>query len=47
MTYYLSYKKHINNLASRKVRMTNKVFRQKSKCIVCLSDKLKFLQQKT
>ena len=47
MTYSLSCKKHINNLASRRVTMTNKVFSQKSKCSVCLSDKLKYLQQKT
>ena len=29
MTYCLSCKKHINNMASRNVTMTNKVLRQK------------------
>ena len=45
MTYCLDCKKHTNNMASRSTTMTNKVFRQKSKCSVCLTDKSRFLKQ--
>ena len=45
-TYCLACRKHANNIASRKVRMTNKVIRDKSRCSECLSDKSKFLKQK-
>ena len=31
-TYCLACKKHTNNIASRKVTMTNKVVRDKSRC---------------
>ena len=45
-TYCLAYRKHTNNIASRKITMTNKVVRDKSRCNECLSDKSRFLKQK-
>ena len=45
-TYCLACRKHTNNIASRKVTMTNKVVRDKSRCGACLSDKSRFLIQK-
>ena len=45
-TYCLAYRKHTNNIASRKVTMTNKVIRDKSRCSECLSDKSRFMKQK-
>ena len=42
-TYYLTC---IFSLASRKVAMTNKVLRDKSRCAECLSDKSRFMKQK-
>ena len=46
-TYYLACIKHTNNVASRKVNMTNKVVRDKSRCGECLSDKSRFKKKKT
>ena len=43
-TYFLACRKHTNNIASRKVTMTNKVIRDKSRCSECLSDKSRFLK---
>ena len=37
-TYCLACRKHSNNIASRKVTMTNKLVRGKSSCGECLSD---------
>ena len=45
-TYCVACRKHTSNIASRKVTMTNKVIRDKSRCGECLSDKSKFLKQK-
>ena len=45
-TSYLACRKHTNNIASRKVTVTNKVVREKSRCGECLSDKSRFLKQK-
>ena len=45
-TYCLACRKHTNNLASRKVTMTNKVIRDNSRCGECLSDKSRFMKQK-
>ena len=45
-TYCLSCRKYTNNVASRKVTMTNKVVRNKSSCGEYLSDQSKFLKQK-
>ena len=46
-TYCLACRKHTNNIASRKVNMKNKVVRDKSRCGECLSDKSRFLKQKS
>ena len=48
--YCLYYKDEIedtNNIASRKVTMTNKVVRDKSRCGECLYDQSRFLKQKS
>ena len=45
-TYCLACIKHTNIIASRKVTMTNKVIRDKSRCSECLSDKSRFMKQK-
>ena len=44
-TYCLACRKHTNNIASRKVTMTNKVIRDKSRYSECLSDKSRFMKQ--
>ena len=44
-TYCLASRKHTNNIASRKVAMTKKVIRDKSRCGECLSDKSLFMKQ--
>ena len=45
-TYCLACREHTGNIGSRKVTMTNKVIRDKSRCAQCLSDKSRFLKQK-
>ena len=45
-SYCLACRKHTNNITSRKVTMTNKVIREKSRCSECLSDKSMFMKQK-
>ena len=45
-SYCLACRKHTNNIASRKVTMTNKALIDKSRCGECLSDKSRFLRQK-
>ena len=45
-TCCLACRKYTNNIASRKVTMTNKVIREKSTCSECLSDKSRFMTQK-
>ena len=44
-TYCLSCRKHTNNIGSKKVIMTNKVIRGKSRCGECLPDKSRFMAQ--
>ena len=46
-TYCLGCRKYTNSIGSKKVAMTNKVIRQKSKCTNCMSDKSRFLKQKS
>ena len=36
----------IDNFKSQEVKMTNKLLREKSNCVVCRSNKSKFLKQK-
>ena len=38
-TYCLGCKKFTNNSRPQEVKMTNKVLREKSNCVVCWSDK--------
>ena len=45
-TYCLACRKHTNNIASRKVTMTNTVVRGKSMCGKCLYGKSRLLKQK-
>ena len=45
-TYRLACRKHTNDITSRKVTMTSKVIRDKSRCSECLSDKSRFMKQK-
>ena len=45
-TYCLWCKYFIHNFRPQKVKMTNKVFREKSNCAVCQSNKSRFLKQK-
>ena len=45
-TYWLSCRKHTNNICSKKVMMLNEVIRDKSRCANCMSDKSRFLKQK-
>ena len=45
-SYCLACRKCTNNIASRKVAMTNKVIRDKPRCGGCLSDKSRFSRQK-
>ena len=42
----LGYKDYTQNFRPQEVKMTNKVLRQKSRCVVCLSNKSRFLKQK-
>ena len=45
-TYCLGCKDFTYNFKSQEVKMTNKVLREKSNCIVCRSSKSRFLKQK-
>ena len=47
ITYCLACGKRTNNIGSTKVTITNKMVRDKSRCGECLSDKSRFLKQKT
>ena len=45
-TYCFGCKDYSHNFRPEKVKMTNKVFRKKSSCAVCRSNKSRFLKQK-
>ena len=45
-TYCFGCKDYTKNVRSQKVKIINKVLRQKSPCIVCRSNKSRFLKQK-
>ena len=45
-TYCLGCKDCIHNFKPQEVKMANKVFREKSNCAVCRSNKSRFLKQK-
>ena len=44
--YCLGFKDYTHNFRPQEVNMTNKIFREKSNCIACQSNKSKFLKQK-
>ena len=45
-TYCFGCKDYTQNLRQEKIKMINKVLREKSHCVVCQSDKSRFLKQK-
>ena len=45
-TCYFGCKDYTKNFRPEKVKMTNKVLREKSHCVVCRSNKSRFLKQK-
>ena len=45
-TYCLACREHTGDIGSKRVTMTNKVIREKSRCAQCLSDKSRFTKQK-
>ena len=45
-TYCLGCKGYTDNFKPQEVKMTNKVLREKSNCVVCPSNKSRFLKQK-
>ena len=45
-THCLACREHTNNIGSKRITMTNKVVRDKSKCAQCLSNKSRFMKQK-
>ena len=45
-TYCLGCKDFTHNFRPQEVKMTNKVLREKSNCVVCQSNKSRFLKQK-
>ena len=46
-TYCFGCKDFTHNFRPQEVKVTNKVNREKSYCVVCRSNKLRFLKQKT
>ena len=45
-TYFLECKDFTHNFRPQKIKITNKVPREKSNCVVCRSNKSGFLKQK-
>ena len=45
-TYCFGCKDFTNNFRPQEIKMTNKVLREKSNCVVCQSNKSRFLKQK-
>ena len=45
-TYCFGCKGFTHNFRPKEVKMTNKVLREKSHCVVCRSNKSRFLKQK-
>ena len=45
-TYCFGCKDYTKNFRPQEVKMTNKVLREKSHCVVCRSNKSRFLKQK-
>ena len=45
-TYHLGCKDSTHNFKPQEIKMTNKMLREKSNCVVCRSCKSRFLKQK-
>ena len=45
-TYYFGCKDYTKNFRPEKVKMANKILREKSHCVICRSNKSRFLKQK-
>ena len=45
-TYCLAYKDFSHNFRPQELKMTNKVLREKSNCVICRNAKHRFLKQK-
>ena len=45
-TYCFGSKDYTKNFWPREVKITNKIIREKSHCVVCRSNKSRFLKQK-
>ena len=45
-TYCFGCKDYSQNFRPQEIKMTNKVLREKSHCVVCWSDQSRFLKQK-
>ena len=45
-TYCFGCKDYSQNFRPQEIKMTNKVLREKSHCVVCRSDQSRFLKQK-
>ena len=45
-TYCFGYKDYTQNFRTENVKMTNKVPRKKTQCVVCQSNQSRFLKQK-
>ena len=45
-TYCFRRKDYTKNFRPQEVKITNKVLREKSQCVVCRSNKSRFLKQK-
>ena len=45
-TYCFGCKDYTKNFRPQEVKMTNKALREKSNCVVCRSNKSRFLKQK-
>ena len=44
-TYCLGCREHTGNIGSKRVRMTNKVIKDKSRCAQCFSDNSRSLKE--
>ena len=45
-TYYFECKDYTQNFTPQEVKMTNKVLREKSHCVVCRSNQSRFSKQR-
>ena len=45
-TYCFGCKNYTKNFRTQEIKITNKVLREKSQCVICRSNKSRFLKQK-